>query len=236
MKLKLQWLLASALLLLISSCDKDKDHSNNIEKSFDITGATKILSKNGYKITVTKGNEYSFKAKGPAEHVNDLVVTRRNGGFIDIQYEHTVSNRPFIEINITMPDLVQINLSAASQAVINGYEDDNHVLRAMLSSASKCTINGAPINVAVDISNASQLDINGTTDNLYGAISDAGKLNAYNLTSKEVDIEASIGSEAKVKVVEKLFASALTGSRIYYKGDPAVKSIEASDGGQVIKE
>jgi hypothetical protein len=97
-------------------------------------------------------------------------------------------------------------------------------------------MNGTGINTQIDITGASRLDVSGSTASLYGNISGGGKLNAYNLNSTEVDIDASGGSEAYVKVINTLFASASGGSKIYYKGTPAVKNIDTSGGGQVIQE
>jgi hypothetical protein len=224
-----------ALPVLLLSCKKDKDHSPTIEKEFSIAGVNKVVAKNGFNVTITKGDAFSFKAKGPATYVNDLNLKMTNG-ILDIQFNHSWNNRPFIDITITMPLLIQLSLAGAGIGVVNGFEEQIAVMRAVLSEASKCTFNGAAINVVIDISGASRLDVSGSTENLYGNISGGGKLNAYNLSATEVDIDASGGSEAKVNVEETLFAAASGGSKIYYKGEPIHKTIETSGGGQVIKE
>jgi hypothetical protein len=224
-----------ALPVLLLSCNKDRDHSPTIEKEFTIAGVNKVYAMNGFNVTITKGDEFSFKAKGPATYVNDLDLKMTNG-ILDIGFNHVWNNRPFIDITITMPLLVQVNLAEAGSGVVNGFEDQIAVMRAVLSEASKCTFNGAAINVAIDISGGSSLNVSGSTLSLYGNISGGGKLNAYNLSATEVDLDASGGSEAKVNVEEKLFAAASGGSRIYYKGEPFQKTIDTSGGGQVIKE
>jgi hypothetical protein len=224
-----------ALPVLLLSCNKDRDHSPTIEKEFTIAGVNKVYAMNGFNVTITKGDEFSFKAKGPATYVNDIDLKMANG-ILDIQFYHSWNNRPLIDITITMPLLVQVNLASAGTGVVNGFEEQISVMRAVLSGASKCTFNGAAINIAVDISGGSRLDVSGSTLSLYGSLSGAGKLNAYSLSATEVDLDASGGSEAKVKVEEKLFAAVSGGSRIYYKGEPIHKTIDTSGGGQVIKE
>ena len=174
-----------ALPVLLLSCNKDKHHSPTIEKEFTIAGVNKVYAMNGFNISITKGDAFSFKAKGPATYVNDLDLKMTNG-ILDIQFNHVWNNRPFIDITITMPLLVQVNLAGAGTGVVNGFEEQDAVMRALLSGASKCTFNGAAINVAIDISGASRLDVSGSTLSLYGNITGAGKLNAYNLSATEV--------------------------------------------------
>ena len=224
-----------AFFALLLSCNKDKDHSPVIEKEFTIAGVTKVYATDGLNVTITKGDAFSFRAKGPATFVNDIDLKMAQG-ILDIQFNHSWNNRPIIDIYITMPMLYQFNLAAAGSGVVNGFADEHASIRTVLSGGSKCIINGAPINVGVTISGGAQLEVTGSTLSLYGTLSGGGKLNAYSLSAKEVDLDASGGSEAKVKVEEKLFAAASGGSRIYYKGEPVHKTIEASGGGQVIKE
>jgi hypothetical protein len=229
------FVLMSSFITILLSCNKDKDHSPTIEKDITVTGFTKVFAIHGFNVIITKGNSFSIKAKGPSTYVNDIKLSVTNN-MLDLQFEHNWSNRPIIDVIITLPNLIQVTLGDAGKAVVNGFENENHVMRAVLSGASKCTFNGAPINVSFDLTGASQFDVNGATLNLYGSMSGGSRLNAYGLVADEVDIEANSGSEAHVKVVNVFFASATGGSRIYYKGDPAVKNTESSGGGQVIKE
>jgi len=230
------WVLLPLLFLTLFSCRKEIWKSSPpIEKEFNLTGFNKISVTDNFTITLTKGAAFSVKAIGPVNDVNDIVFSIANN-ILDIQYDDYINNRPGVNLVITVPTLVSLNLAGASEAVINGFQDEPHVIRAVLSGASKCTLNGTGINTNIDISGGSSLTVNGITANLYGNISGGGKLHAYGLLSDEVDIDASGGAVAYVKVSNTLFAAASGGSRIYYKGTPAIKQIETSGGGQVIQE
>lgn len=226
---------ALLFIAFLFSCNKDRDHSPIIEKEFAIAGVNKVYAMNGFNVIITKGDAFSFKAQGPSTFVNDIDLKISNR-ILDIQFLHNWNNRPQINISITLPVLTQINLGAAGNCIVHGFEEQDVIMRAVLSAGSKCSFNGAAINVAVDIAGGSQLDVSGSTLSLYGSVSGGGKLNAYSCVATEVDIDVSGGSEAKVNVQEKLFASASGGSRIYYKGQPVHKSIDTSGGGQVIQE
>jgi hypothetical protein len=229
-----KWMLLPSVLLFLFSCRKD-DNSPIIEKDINVTGFTRIYAGESFNLIITKGANFSVKVKGPTNSVNDIDWNVANN-ILDIQYTHYKNNRPNVDITITLPTLVQLNLSGASTGTVNGFQGVQNVVRTVLSGASKCMLNGTGINTQIDISGASELNVNGATESLYGNISGAGKLNAYDLISTEVDISASGGSEARVKVTDRLFVEATGGSRVYYKGAPPVKNIQTSGGSQVIQQ
>jgi Putative auto-transporter adhesin, head GIN domain len=230
-----KWMLLPSLLFFLFSCKKQREESPVMEKEFALSGFNKIYAGERFNLVITKGNDFSIKVKGPANDVNDIDMGVANN-ILDIQYRHYESNRPKLDMIISLPMLVQLNLSGAANGNVNGFNDVTHVIRAILSGASKCTLNGSGINTQIDISGTSQLDIIGSTESLYGNISGEGKLRAYDLNATEVDISASGASEAKVKVGHSLFAEATGSSCIYYKGSPVIKSVQTSGGGQIIQE
>ncbi len=230
-----KWMILPSLLLFLFSCNKEKDNSPVIEKDINVSGFNKVYAGERFNLTITKGTQFSVKVKGPTKSLNDIDWSVANN-ILDIQYNHSDFNRPRVDITITLPILVQLNLSGAASGTINGFSGAQIVMRTVLSGASKCTFNGTGINTQIDISGASELNVNGATESLYGNLSGAGRLNAYDLQSTEVDISVSGGSEAKVKVTDRLFIEATGGSRVYYKGNPTVKNVQTSGGSQVIKE
>jgi hypothetical protein len=231
----LKWFASLSLLLLMFSCRKNTDNSPIIEKEINLGGFNKIYAGDRFNLVVTKGASFSVKVKGPTHSVNDIDWSVANN-ILDIRYSHYEMNRPKVDIIINLPSLVQVTLSGAAAGAINGFQASPNVIRAVLSGASVLTMNGTGVNTQIDLSGASELTINGTTESLYGNISGAAKLHAYDLAATEVDISASGGSHAKVKVTERLFAEATGGSRIYYKGNPTVKNIQTSGGGAVIQQ
>lgn len=233
-----KWALFSCLFAaLFSSCSKEKGlgHSPVTEKEFNVSAFTRVYAGDEINLVVSQGTDFQVKAKGEANYVNDLEMTVQNN-ILDIGYKTYVPDRPRLDLFITLPSLVSVSLAGAGTGTVTGFQDAPHVIRAILSGASKLTMNGTGINMNIDISGASQFTVTGSTANLYGNLSGAGKLNAYGLVATEVDISASGGSTAYVKAENSLFATASGGSRIYYKGDPTVKNIETSGGGQVIRE
>lgn len=225
-----------SLLLLLVSCRKEKrDASPTIEEEINLTGFSRIHAGDKFNVVITKGEDFYIKVKGPANDVHDMEFSVANT-ILDIRFGNYVKKRPRIDIFITMPTVASVSLAGAAHGTVNGFQDEPHVIKAILSGASECKFNGTGSNMQIEISGGSKLDVTGTTASLYGNLSGGAKLNAYNLNSTEVDIEASGGSVAYVKVTDVLFATASGGSRIYYKGNPVTKNIETSGGGAVIQE
>jgi hypothetical protein len=231
------WVILFSLALFFESCNKEKKECpGSSEKSFTITGFTRVNAGDAHHITITKGNEFSIKANGCTSDLNDLDLTLDANQILDIQYKNYKHNRYRVDFTITMPQLIAANLSGAAKGTISGFGGQNTVIRTVLSGASECTVSGTGINAAIDLSGASKLILSGNTESLYGNISGASKLEAYNVAATEVDISVSGSSKAYVRPLQTFFAEASGDSRIYYKGNPATRHFETSGNGKIIQE
>ncbi len=211
-------ILYAVLALVFFSCEKEKrDCPASTEQSFSLTGFTKIYAGDANTITITKGDAFSIKAKGCANDLADLDLSIDADHILVIKFRNYEKNRYRVDFIITLPTLIAVNLSGAAKGHISGFQGQNSVIRTVLSGASECILNGAGVNVAVDISGASSLE-------------------AYGVSSTEVDISVSGNSKAYVLPVHTLFAEASGNSRVYYKGNPVTTHFETSGNGKVIHE
>ncbi len=232
-----KYILYAVLAFTFFSCDKEKrDCPGSTEQSFSLTGFIKINAGDANSVTVTKGDAFSIKAKGCANDLADLDLSVDANHSLDIKFKNYESNRYRVDFAITLPRLVAVNLSGAAKGNVSGFQGQNSVIITVLSGASECTLNGAGINVAVDISGVSKLIASGTTESLYGNISGASMLEAYGVSATEVDISVTGSSKAYVLPVHTIFAEATGNSRVYYKGNPVTIHFETSDNGKVIHE
>jgi hypothetical protein len=236
MKKLYKWMLVPVFMTLFFSCEQeDWTSSPIIEKEFNITGFVKVYAGDVFNVVITKGDNFSVKAKGPTYDINDMRVVL-DANRLTITFANRVQNRPRMDVFITMPTLSGITLSGAATGSVTGFAGQTITIRANLSGAAKCTVNGTGESVQMEVSGASELTLTGTATSLYGNITGGSKVFAYGLNSWETDVTASGGSTAWVKAENILYASASGGSRIYYKGSPTEKHIETSGGGQVIQE
>lgn len=232
-----KFIIYGALALVVFSCKKEnRDCPGSTEQSFSLTGFTKINAGDANTVTIRKGDVFSVIARGCANDLADLDLSIDAGHFLNIKFKNYEKNHYRVDFDITIPTLVAVNLSGAAKGNVSGFRGQSFVIRTVLSGASECILNGAGINVAIDISGASKLIASGTTESLYGTISGASSLEAYGVNATEVDISVSGSSKAYVSPTHIIFAEASGNSRVYYKGNPVTTHFETSGNGKVIHE
>jgi hypothetical protein len=229
------WIFISITAIFIVSCDK-KHECPSTERTFDLTGFTKINAGDAHQVTITKGDEFSIKARGCTVDLNDLELTLESNQILNIKYKNSWNDRYRVDFTITMPRLVSVNLSGASKGFISGFGGQNTVIRTVVSGASECSVSGTGINASVDISGASRVYLSGNTEHLYGTISGASELRSYDVSATEVDITVSGSSTAYVRPLQSIFADASGNSVVYYKGTPTTTHFETSGNSKIVRE
>jgi len=231
------WILISLIATLVVSCGKEKQVCpSSTERTFNITDFSKINVGDAHHVTITKGDEYSIKASGCSDDLNDLELTLESNHVLNIKYKNFRNGRNRVDFAITMPRLVSVNLSGASKGFITGFGGQNSVIRTVVSGASECSVSGTGINASFDVSGASTVYLSGNTESLYGTISGASELHSYDVSATEVDITVSGSSTAYVKPLESLFADASGNSVVYYKGAPSTTHFETSGNSKIIRQ
>jgi len=224
------------LLFAFGSCKKEtKDCPSSTEKTFDLSGFTRISAGETFTVDVKQGTAYSIKAKGCSNELNDLVLTNDNGT-LTVRYNRYKSDRYRVDFEITLPTLSSIALDGAAKGAVSGFGQQASFMKAVLSGTAECTINQLPALVNAELSGVSVLTLNGTAPDLIAHLSGDAKLNAYAASFSDADVYASGTAIARVVVQQSLFAQASGNSRIYYKGNPTNVNAEQSGTAKVIHE
>ena len=229
-------LLCSIVAVAALSCNKDKECPSSTEQSFALENFSRIAAGENFQVTIRKGTTYSVKASGCSRDLSELELSIGNGQLLEAKYSRYRSSRYRVYLDITLPVLSSVQLSGASRATDNGFADQPSSIRAALSGVAECTLNGTGINTYLDLSGESKLNVSGNTESLSGNMSGASQLNSYGLTSNEVDLTTSGLSKAYVAPLNALYASASGDSRVYYKGNPPLTSIQMSGTAKVIRQ
>lgn len=230
-------ILFSLLLIGFASCEKEtRECPGSTEKNFEISGFNKIEAGETFHVDIKKGTNFSIKASGCTNDLDDLRLTLGNGNTLQIGYNKYRSDRYRVDFTITLPVLTAVNISGAAKAAINDFAGQQSIIRTVLSGTAECTLAGAGINTQIDLSGTSKLTVSGTTLDLYGNLSGAARLFGYELQSKEVDIDLAGTAKAYVAPQDKFFVSASGASHVFYKGNPAMQSINLSGAAKATKE
>lgn len=212
--------LSLALLLALCGCkfnDLSKTNGSGkmkIEKrdvpafrSLDISGA--------YDVEIVVQKEQSLELEGD-DNLLPLIKTEvSNSGVLTINNEKSFSTKNKLRVRISVPDLIGISTSGASDIVASNVKSD-----------------GFDINA----SGAGNLKISGETYKLAVEISGAGDVDAKDLHAKVVSVNSSGAARADVYAAEELRADVSGAGNVNYYGDPKVVKEDTSGAGTISKQ
>lgn len=136
------------------------------------------------------------------------------------------------KVYVSVKELTKINASSGSEVKSeNTLTGEN--LDVKVSSGSEVVIDVVYKNFSVDTSSGSEAKISGKTKTLKAEASSGSEIKANNLESKICKARASSGSEIDINVSDEIYANASSGADINYYGNPGVKDINESSGGDV---
>ncbi len=232
-----KFLFGIVLACFLLACEKERQPAPNpVEKTFDLSGFNRIHTGETYHVTVKHGAAFSIVAKGRAEDVADLVVSKEGSQILSIRYNTYKPDRYRVDIDITLPWLVSLNLKDAATGEVSGFEQQNSSVNVVLAGVATCRFNGLPVLVNAFLYANSELTLVGTSGDLIVSLLANAKLHAYEATFDDADVYTVAKSTAKLKVRKSLAAFASDQSRIYYKGTPASVNVEEEGSGRVIRE
>lgn len=178
-----------------------------------------------FRVVVRQGEGYKAEAAGRPGALSEvrlevrgnrlLIRNRRNDGFFSV----FSGNRSPILVTVTMPRLKHLELSAACQADVSGFRDED--LRVNASSAASARLNVSVPRLEVDLSSAAHAELSGTANELSVDGSSASSLDALALRATKASLDLSSGSDAKVHATDELKVDLSSGSQVKYAGHPA---------------
>ena len=187
-----------------------------------------------FRLMVRQGSSYKVEASGRPDELADirldvrgsrLIVRNRNtGGLFSAFGNH---HHPIL-VQVTLPRLRELEVSAACQADVSGFRDED--LRLEASSAASARLDVHVPRLDLQLSSASHADLSGTATVLSVDGSSASQLEALNLRANRVSVDLSSGSEAKVQATDELKVDLSSGSNVRYTGRPGKIEKDLSSG------
>jgi hypothetical protein len=167
----------------------------------------------------------------------DKIKTEVEGGILKIYIKEKSwfnlnFNHRARKVYVSFKTLDKLEASAGSDVVSEG--------RLKLDKLNLDASSGSDVKLELDVNNlrvgsssGSDISLEGTATDMQANASSGSDINANELHSKNCDVSVSSGSDIKVNVSEKLDASASSGGDISYSGNPKIKDINESSGGDV---
>jgi hypothetical protein len=219
----LTYIIAFASATLLTSCyTEDPGPIQEYNKEFTVVDFDRLEMGDAFNITVEEGDSFQISAKGDRRNIDDLIVEKQ-GSTLVVRYDGSRNRKHNTAIKITMPSLLSVNFSGASDSRVSGF-DNLETLNIHLSGGSICQLNVKADRVAAVVSGASYLYMNGSGDEIRAELSGASVLKAYHYPVSSANVRASGASDGNVMVSGNLDAVATGASVISYRGNPAVTS------------
>lgn len=173
----------------------------------NVSGFRKIEAGGAVNLEVTVQKDFGVTVEAD-DNLLQYIKTEADGDSLKIFSEGKISPKTKINVKISMPELTDLNISGASNAIITNVKTDTLHLEA--SGASKIKIDGAAKSVQVEASGASKID-------------------AESLQAENAGVDSSGASNVTVSPSNDLDAEASGASSVYYTGDP--KNIKQNSSG-----
>ena len=181
------------------------------EESF--SGFTIVKAGSAFEIIISESNSYSVSVTSD-DNVIDFVRVSMVGETLDLDFSGVsitlgpLSNPLTLRVEITMPELRELDLSGAADGVVTGFTS-SEVFVLELSGASRVVIEGAANDLIFRGSGASDADLS-------------------NFRVQNADVDISGASEATINVDGRLDADVSGVSTLLYIGEPTLGNIDVS--------
>jgi hypothetical protein len=228
-------LLLAALLISTTFTSCEKECTSPFTKQFETQNFTGINAGNEHVLNIVQGSALRIEAKGCIDDVEDLKLEVKNN-ILHISYNLEKNKRRTVRFDITVPSLTFFDFSGSTQIFMTGFST-NDTLKGFISGSSNCKITANAKVCKLLMSGTTDADFGGSIERVELNISGQSKYNGYAVAAtKDVLVDASGQTVAKVKARDLLNAVASGQAKIYCKGNPSNKFTVETGKGQIIFE
>ena len=191
----------------------------------------------GIDLYLKMGDAETVKVEAD-EDIIDRIITEVKDGTLHIYMKSTNKifnwnfNTGTKKVYVSVKELDEIDASSGSD-VVSENTLTGETLDVEASSGSDVTLDVVYKNFSLDVSSGSDARISGKTKNFTAEASSGSDIKAKDLESVNCKVKVSSGADASVNVTNELYARASSGGDVSYYGNPQVKDINESSGGDV---
>jgi hypothetical protein len=219
-----------AAILLIGCAQVSITGSGNVVTQQEaITGFDKVDISNSFEVDISQGENFSVLIRVDDNLVEHLNVVKQGSTLkigLDPNRAYTIVNAT-MEAEVTMPELVGLDLSGSSDANISGFESTKSLV-ADLSGNSVLLGDITAGDSRFDASGNSSVSITGSAGDVTVDASGSSEVDLTDFPASDGTVDASGSSTVTVNLSGRLNADASGSSDIYYLGDPTLGEIDTS--------
>ena len=224
-----------ATILLIGCAQVTITGSGNVVTQEEaLTGFDAVDVSQTFNVDIAQGESFRVVIRVDDNLVEHLDITKQ-GSTLKIGLK---PNRNYIvrnatmEAEVTMPELVGLDLSGSSEATISGFDSSNSLV-VDLSGNSELFGDIQAGDAGFDISGNSAVALSGSAGDLVVDASGSSEVDLSEFPASNAIIDASGASTVTVNLSGQLDADASGSSNIFYLGDPTLGIIDTSGSSNV---
>jgi hypothetical protein len=207
---------------------------NVVTQEFDLSGFDRVEVSHAFDVKISQGSTYRVAVRvdgNVAEHLQ--IVTQGRTLKIGLKPRvYNMVNVATMEAEVTMPDLVGVELSGATGCTVSGFESAA-ALDVDVSGASSLQGDIAAGDATFDVSGASKVTLSGAGGDARIDVSGASTVDLGRFSVADANVQASGASHVLVNSSGTLVVDASGASTVRYRGSPSLGSVESTGGSTV---
>ncbi len=225
------------LLAVLGISTSIKAGNNDETEVRNVNNFNAIDVSTGIDLYISMGSSEGLKVVAN-EDIIDQLITEVKGNVLriymkqDNKWFNRKKTNQTKKVYVTVKELNAIEASSGSDV-----ESENTLKGEQIdieaSSGSDVVLDLIYKEVKLSTSSGSDAKLSGKAKRFEAQASSGSDISAKNLEAKYCRVRVSSGSDAYVNVTEKLYAKATSGGDVYYTGNPGLKEIKESSGGDV---
>lgn len=223
-----KWVISKDKYLQCMTCPEGTSkNSDESSASGALTDFDELEIHGLFDVRITQGFDYSVEMMGSETEKQKYKVSQ-HGQTLTIEYDSDNDkfdwksnplNLNKIKINITMPELENLELKGAGDVSFSGFTVDNLEIEVLGAVDVEGQINAS--DVTINLGGASKLELRGEGNTMEATVQGASQLKAYDFSIENAIVEANGASSAKVFVTGRLEIKEGIASKVSYRGDPS---------------
>ncbi len=187
----------------------------------------------GIDVIITHGNEEYIKIEAD-ENLLKYLITEVRGSTLKIFWKPNISIGKYkkVVVYITCSNLYNIKASSGSN-IFSKDTLEAPKINISTSSSAYVDIIVKTEKIVCKASNSANVNLKGNTKIFKALCCSSANIKASHLKAYNVDVKASNGADIITRVIENINALATSGGDITFYGNPKIKKINFSSGGNI---
>ena len=218
-----------AVLLLTGCGTRTITGSGNVATQEQaITGFDQVSISHSFEANISQGDTFSVVVRVDDNLVEYLEVVKQDDTLkIDLIPDTPNILRATMQAEITMPELVGLDVSGASHVTITGFESARDLV-VDLSGSSQLRGDVKAGDASFDLSGSNDVILTGSAQNMMIKAAGSNDVDLADFPVVDASVDLSGSSEVTVNLSGRLDLDASGSSTLYYLGNPRLGNMDLS--------